>query len=159
MNLLGQNVNAYRGLTFDGGICTAELLRLVAAIDGIDRICHHQPPHRVHRRHHRGLQGHPGSGQLPAPAGAERPDRILTMMKRPHTVLEYKSKIRRLRAARPDITISSDFIVGFPNETDEDFEATMKLIEEINFDMSFSFIYSPRPGTLPPTCPMTSTWR
>ncbi len=81
---------------------------------------------------------------LPVQSGS---DRILTMMKRPHTVLEYKSKIRRLRAARPDITISSDFIVGFPNETDEDFEATMKLIEEINFDMSFSFIYSPRPGT------------
>ncbi|MGL4890150.1 MAG: tRNA (N6-isopentenyl adenosine(37)-C2)-methylthiotransferase MiaB, partial [Aeromonas veronii] len=149
VNLLGQNVNAYRGPTFDGGICTfAELLRLVAAIDGIDRIryttshpieftddiieVYKDTPEVVSFLH------------LPVQSGS---DRILTMMKRPHTILEYKSKIRRLRAARPDITISSDFIVGFPNETDEDFEATMKLIEEINFDMSFSFIYSPRPGT------------
>ncbi|MFB0769975.1 tRNA (N6-isopentenyl adenosine(37)-C2)-methylthiotransferase MiaB [Aeromonas salmonicida] len=149
VNLLGQNVNAYRGPTFDGSICSfAELLRLVAAIDGIDRIryttshpieftddiieVYKDTPEVVSFLH------------LPVQSGS---DRILTMMKRPHTVLEYKSKIRRLRAARPDITISSDFIVGFPNETDEDFEATMKLIEEINFDMSFSFIYSPRPGT------------
>ncbi|WP_429172502.1 tRNA (N6-isopentenyl adenosine(37)-C2)-methylthiotransferase MiaB [Aeromonas rivipollensis] len=149
VNLLGQNVNAYRGPTFDGNDCTfAELLRLVAAIDGIDRIryttshpieftddiieVYKDTPEVVSFLH------------LPVQSGS---DRILTMMKRPHTVLEYKSKIRRLRAARPDITMSSDFIVGFPNETDEDFEATMKLIEEINFDMSFSFIYSPRPGT------------
>ena len=149
VNLLGQNVNAYRGPTFDGNDCTfAELLRLVAAINGIDRIryttshpieftddiieVYKDTPEVVSFLH------------LPVQSGS---DRILTMMKRPHTVLEYKSKIRRLRAVRPDITMSSDFIVGFPNETDEDFEATMKLIEEINFDMSFSFIYSPRPGT------------
>lgn len=149
VNLLGQNVNAWRGPTFDGGICTfAELLRLVAAIDGIDRIryttshpieftddiieVYKDTPEVVSFLH------------LPVQSGS---DRILTMMKRPHTILEYKSKIRRLRAARPDITISSDFIVGFPNETDEDFEATMKLIEDVGFDMSFSFIFSPRPGT------------
>ncbi|PJG59057.1 tRNA (N6-isopentenyl adenosine(37)-C2)-methylthiotransferase MiaB [Aeromonas cavernicola] len=149
VNLLGQNVNAWRGATFDGGTCSfAELLRLVAAIDGIDRIryttshpieftddiieVYKDTPELVSFLH------------LPVQSGS---DRILTMMKRPHTILEYKSKLRRLRAARPDITISSDFIVGFPNETDEDFEATMKLIEEVGFDMSFSFIYSPRPGT------------
>ena len=149
VNLLGQNVNAYRGPTFDDQHCTfAELLRLVAAIDGIDRIryttshpieftddiieVYKDTPEVVSFLH------------LPVQSGS---DRILTMMKRPHTVLEYKSKIRRLRSVRPDITMSSDFIVGFPNETDEDFEATMKLIEEINYDMSFSFIYSPRPGT------------
>ncbi|MEW7865623.1 tRNA (N6-isopentenyl adenosine(37)-C2)-methylthiotransferase MiaB [Aeromonas diversa] len=149
VNLLGQNVNAYRGPTHDDGICTfAELLRLVAAIDGIDRIryttshpieftddiieVYKDTPELVSFLH------------LPVQSGS---DRILTLMKRPHTALEYKSKIRRLRAARPDITISSDFIVGFPGESEEDFAATMKLIEEVGFDMSFSFIFSPRPGT------------
>ncbi|MDO2947556.1 tRNA (N6-isopentenyl adenosine(37)-C2)-methylthiotransferase MiaB [Aeromonas simiae] len=149
VNLLGQNVNAYRGATHEGGICSfAELLRLVAAIDGIDRIryttshpieftddiieVYKDTPELVSFLH------------LPVQSGS---DRILTLMKRPHTALEYKSKLRRLRAARPDITISSDFIVGFPGETAEDFAATMKLIEEVGFDMSFSFIYSPRPGT------------
>ncbi|MGL5947885.1 MAG: tRNA (N6-isopentenyl adenosine(37)-C2)-methylthiotransferase MiaB [Aeromonas sp.] len=149
VNLLGQNVNAYRGPTHDDGICTfAELLRLVAAIDGIDRVryttshpieftddiieVYQDTPEVVSFLH------------LPVQSGS---DRILTMMKRPHTILEYKSKLRRLRAVRPDITISSDFIVGFPNESDADFEATMKLIEEVGFDMSYSFIYSARPGT------------
>lgn len=149
VNLLGQNVNAYRGATHDGNLCSfAQLLRLVAAIDGIDRIryttshpieftddiieVYKDTPEVVSFLH------------LPVQSGS---DRILTMMKRPHTALEYKSKIRKLRAARPDITISSDFIVGFPNETDEDFDKTMKLIEEIQFDVSFSFIFSPRPGT------------
>ncbi|GAA4500435.1 tRNA (N6-isopentenyl adenosine(37)-C2)-methylthiotransferase MiaB [Pseudaeromonas paramecii] len=149
VNLLGQNVNAYRGATHDGNICSfAQLLRLVAAIDGIDRIryttshpieftddiieVYKDTPELVSFLH------------LPVQSGS---DRILTMMKRPHTALEYKSKIRKLRAARPDITISSDFIVGFPNETDEDFDKTMRLIEEIQFDVSFSFIFSPRPGT------------
>lgn len=149
VNLLGQNVNAYRGATHDGNLCSfAQLLRLVAAIDGIDRIryttshpieftddiieVYKDTPELVSFLH------------LPVQSGS---DRILTMMKRPHTALEYKSKIRKLRAARPDITISSDFIVGFPNETDEDFDKTMKLIEEIQFDVSFSFIFSPRPGT------------
>ncbi|MFV9996549.1 MAG: tRNA (N6-isopentenyl adenosine(37)-C2)-methylthiotransferase MiaB [Arsenophonus endosymbiont of Dermacentor nuttalli] len=149
IHLLGQNVNAYRGTTFDGAICSfAELLRLVAAIDGIDRIrfttshpiefnddiiaVYEDTPELVSFLH------------LPVQSGS---DRILTMMKRSHTALEYKSIIRKLRKARPDILISSDFIVGFPGETDEDFQKTMQLIAEVNFDMSFSFIYSPRPGT------------
>ncbi|KID02579.2 tRNA (N6-isopentenyl adenosine(37)-C2)-methylthiotransferase MiaB [Hafnia alvei] len=149
VNLLGQNVNAYRGLSFDGDICTfAELLRLVAAIDGIDRIrfttshpieftddiiaVYEDTPELVSFLH------------LPVQSGS---DRVLNMMKRTHTVLEYKSIIRKLRKARPDILISSDFIVGFPGETQEDFEQTMKLIAEINFDVSYSFVFSPRPGT------------
>ena len=149
VNLLGQNVNAYRGETFDGGICTfAELLRLVAAIDGIDRVryttshpieftddiieVYRDTPELVNFLH------------LPIQSGA---DRILTMMKRNHTALEYKAIIRKLREVRPNIQISSDFIVGFPGETAEDFEQTMKVIEQVNFDMSFSFIYSARPGT------------
>ncbi len=149
VNLLGQNVNAYRGATFDGEICTfAELLRLVAAIDGIDRIrfttshpieftddiieVYRDTPELVSFLH------------LPVQSGS---DRILTLMKRAHTALEYKAIIRKLRAARPDIEISSDFIIGFPGETQQDFEQTMKLIAEINFDVSFSFVYSARPGT------------
>jgi tRNA-2-methylthio-N6-dimethylallyladenosine synthase len=149
VNLLGQNVNAYRGATYDGGVCSfAELLRLVAAIDGIDRIrfttshpveftddiieVYKDTPELVSFLH------------LPIQSGS---DRILTMMKRPHTVLEYKAIIRKLRAVRPDIHMSSDFIIGFPGETNDDFEKTMKLIAEVNYDVSFSFIYSPRPGT------------
>ena len=149
VNLLGQNVNAYRGPTFDGEICSfAELLRLVAAIDGIDRLrfttshpieftddiidVYRDTPELVSFLH------------LPVQSGS---DRILTMMKRNHTALEYKSIIRKLRKVRPDIQISSDFIVGFPGETDQDFEDTMNLIAQVNFDMSFSFIYSARPGT------------
>ncbi|TDQ57877.1 tRNA-i(6)A37 thiotransferase enzyme MiaB [Mesocricetibacter intestinalis] len=149
VNLLGQNVNAYRGPTFDGGICTfAELLRLVAAIDGIDRLrfttshpiefsddiieVYRDTPELVSFLH------------LPVQSGS---DRILTMMKRGHTALEYKSIIRKLRKVRPEIQISSDFIVGFPGETAQEFEETMNLIAQVNFDMSFSFIYSARPGT------------
>lgn len=149
VNLLGQNVNAYRGATHDGGICSfAELLRLVATIDGIDRIrfttshpleftddiiaVYEDTPELVSFLH------------LPVQSGS---DRILTMMKRPHTAIEYKSIIRKLRKARPDIQISSDFIVGFPGETDKDFQDTMKLIRDVDFDMSFSFIFSPPPGT------------
>ncbi|MBG6244268.1 tRNA (N6-isopentenyl adenosine(37)-C2)-methylthiotransferase MiaB [Candidatus Symbiopectobacterium sp. 'North America'] len=149
INLLGQNVNAYRGENFDGSICSfADLLRLVAAIDGIDRLrfitshpieftddiisVYEDTPELVSFLH------------LPVQSGS---DRILTMMKRRHTALEYKAIIRKLRSARPDIHISSDFIIGFPGETQEDFEQTMKLIGEVNFDMSFSFIYSARPGT------------
>ncbi|MDO4626458.1 MAG: tRNA (N6-isopentenyl adenosine(37)-C2)-methylthiotransferase MiaB [Pasteurellaceae bacterium] len=149
VNLLGQNVNAYRGATFDGGICSfAELLRLVAAIDGIDRLrfttshpieftddiidVYRDTPELVSFLH------------LPVQSGS---DRVLTMMKRNHTALEYKSIIRKLRKVRPNIQISSDFIVGFPGETDQDFEDTMNLIAQVNFDMSFSFIYSARPGT------------
>jgi tRNA-2-methylthio-N6-dimethylallyladenosine synthase len=149
VNLLGQNVNAYRGASFDGDICTfAELLRLVAAIDGIDRIryttshpieftddiieAYLDTPELVNFVH------------LPVQSGS---DRILTLMKRAHTALEYKSIIRKLRKVRPGIQISSDFIVGFPGETAADFEQTMNLIADVNFDMSFSFIYSARPGT------------
>ncbi|MGR3807500.1 tRNA (N6-isopentenyl adenosine(37)-C2)-methylthiotransferase MiaB [Pasteurella testudinis] len=149
VNLLGQNVNAYRGATFDGGICTfAELLRLVAAIDGIDRLrfttshpieftddivdVYRDTPELVSFLH------------LPVQSGS---DRVLTMMKRNHTALEYKSIIRKLRKVRPEIQISSDFIIGFPGETQEDFQQTMDLIAQVNFDMSFSFIYSARPGT------------
>ncbi|MCG3722480.1 tRNA (N6-isopentenyl adenosine(37)-C2)-methylthiotransferase MiaB [Vibrio cincinnatiensis] len=149
VNLLGQNVNAYRGPMHDGTICSfAELLRLVASIDGIDRIrfttshpleftddiiaVYEDTPELVSFLH------------LPVQSGS---DRILTMMKRPHTAIEYKSIIRKLRKARPDIQISSDFIVGFPGESDKDFQDTMKLIRDVDFDMSFSFIFSPRPGT------------
>ncbi|MFY2509407.1 tRNA (N6-isopentenyl adenosine(37)-C2)-methylthiotransferase MiaB [Vibrio pectenicida] len=149
VNLLGQNVNAYRGATHEGDICSfAELLRLVASIDGIDRIrfttshpleftddivaVYEDTPELVSFLH------------LPVQSGS---DRILTMMKRPHTGIEYKSIIRKLRKARPDIQISSDFIVGFPGESAMDHQATMKLIKDVDFDMSFSFIFSPRPGT------------
>ena len=149
VNLLGQNVNAYRGAMHDGEIADlALLIHYVAAIDGIDRIryttshpmeindaliqVYAEVPELVSHLH------------LPVQAGS---DRILTLMKRGHTVLEYKSIIRRLREVRPDLSLSSDFIIGFPGETQADFEATMKLIEDVVFDRSFSFIYSPRPGT------------
>ncbi|AKO44862.1 tRNA (N6-isopentenyl adenosine(37)-C2)-methylthiotransferase MiaB [[Haemophilus] ducreyi] len=149
VNLLGQNVNAYRGETFDGGICTfAELLRLVAAIDGIDRL-RYTTSHPIEFTDdiievYRDTPELVSFLHLPIQSGA---DRVLTMMKRNHTALEYKAIIRKLRAVRPNIQISSDFIVGFPGETAEDFEQTMKIIEQVNFDMSFSFIYSARPGT------------
>ncbi len=149
VNLLGQNVNAWRGSKPDGSPADfADLLYCVAAIDGIDRIryttshpveftdaiidAYAEIPELVSHLH------------LPVQNGS---DRILAAMKRGHTVLEYKSKIRRLRQIRPDISISSDFIVGFPGETDDDFTRTMKLIDDIGFDTSFSFIYSARPGT------------
>ncbi|NRD72837.1 tRNA (N6-isopentenyl adenosine(37)-C2)-methylthiotransferase MiaB [Shewanella sp. VB17] len=149
VNLLGQNVNAYRGTTHDDDICTfAELLRYVAAIDGIDRLrfttshpieftqdiidVYEDTPELVSFLH------------LPVQSGS---DRILTQMKRGHMAIEYKSIIRRLRKARPDIQVSSDFIIGFPGESKQDFADTMKLIEDIQFDHSFSFIYSARPGT------------
>ncbi len=149
VNLLGQNVNAYRGEMHDGGIADlALLIRYVAAIDGIERIrfttshpvefsdslieVYGEVPELVSFLH------------LPVQSGS---DRILMAMKRGHSAFEYKQKIKRLRQVRPDISISSDFIVGFPGETDEDHRLTMKLIEEIGFDQSFSFIYSRRPGT------------
>ena len=153
VNLLGQNVNAYRG-SMNPKEQTGEaadlalLIQYLAAIDGIDRIrfttshpvefsdslidVYTEVPELVNHLH------------LPVQSGS---DRILNLMKRSHSVYEYKSVICRLRAIRPDISISSDFIVGFPGETDSDFEQTMDLIEEIGFDHSFSFIYSPRPGT------------
>lgn len=149
VNLLGQNVNAFRGPNYDGSICTfAELLELVASINGIDRIryttshpveftddiidAYAQIPELVDHLH------------LPVQSGA---DRILNLMKRGHTAIEYKSKIRKLRKIRPKLSMSSDFIIGFPGETDADFEATMDLIQAMDFDLSFSFIYSARPGT------------
>ncbi|MDH2998877.1 tRNA (N6-isopentenyl adenosine(37)-C2)-methylthiotransferase MiaB [Pasteurellaceae bacterium LFhippo2] len=149
VNLLGQNVNAYRGETFDGGICTfAELLRLVASIDGIDRL-RYTTSHPIEFTDdivevYRDTPELVSFLHLPIQSGS---DRVLTMMKRNHTALEYKATIRKLREVRPDIQISSDFIVGFPGETAEDFEQTMKIIEQVNFDMSYSFIYSARPGT------------
>jgi len=149
VNLLGQNVNGYRGESHDGSICRfSELLRLVATIDGIDRIryttshpieftddiidVYKEVPELVSHLH------------LPVQSGS---DRILVQMKRGHTALEYKSQIRKLKKARPDICMSSDFIIGFPGETQNDFDATMKLITDVDFDLSFSFIYSARPGT------------
>ena len=149
VTLLGQNVNAYRGPMDDGDTADlALLITYIAAIDGIDRIryttshpveltdsliqAYAEVPELVSHLH------------LPVQSGS---DRILALMKRGHTALEYKDKIRRLRAVRPDLSLSSDFIVGFPGETEQDFEATMALIEEIGFDHSFSFVFSARPGT------------
>jgi tRNA-2-methylthio-N6-dimethylallyladenosine synthase len=155
VNLLGQNVNAYRGpiAPVEGG-CEGEvadlalLIRAIAQIDGIDRI-------RFTTSHplefsdslveaYRDVPQLANYLHLPVQSGS---DRILSAMKRGYTALEFKQKIRKLRAVRPDISISSDFIVGFPGETDADFDKTMKLIEDVGFDQSFSFIYSRRPGT------------
>ncbi len=149
VNLLGQNVNAYLGEMHDGRTADlAELITFVAAIEGIDRIryttshpvefseslinAYAEVPELVSHLH------------LPVQSGS---DHILMQMKRGHTALEYKSKIRKLRKIRPDLSLSSDFIIGFPGESQFDFEQTMKLIEEVGFDHSFSFIYSARPGT------------
>ena len=149
ITLLGQNVNAYRGKMHTGEIADlALLIEYVAAINSIDRIryttshpvefsdrlieVYGKVPELVNHLH------------LPVQSGSNR---ILALMKRGHTTLEYKAKIRRLRKIRPDISISSDFIIGFPGETDQDFEDTMNLIADIGFDQSFSFIYSKRPGT------------
>jgi tRNA-2-methylthio-N6-dimethylallyladenosine synthase len=149
VNLLGQNVNAYRGPTHDGRhVDLGELIHFVAEIDGIERI-RFTTSHPVEFSDslieaYANVPKLANYLHLPVQSGS---DRILALMKRGHTALEYKSKIRRLRAARPDISISSDFIVGFPGETEADFEATMKLIADVGFDQSFSFIYSARPGT------------
>ena len=148
VNLLGKNVNAYRGEAQDGIVDLADLITLVAKIPGIDRIrfttshpvefsdslinVYGEVPELVSHLH------------LPVQSGS---DRILMAMKRGHTALEYKSKMRRIKALRPNMSFSSDFIVGFPGETEKDFEATMNLIQAIGFDNSFSFIYSTRPGT------------
>ena len=149
VTLLGQNVNAYRGAMADGEIADfALLLDYVHEIPGIERIRYttSHPKEFTQRLidAHRRLPKLAGHVHLPVQSGS---DRILAAMKRGYTVLEYKSIIRRLRAARPDISISSDFIVGFPGETEEDFDRTMHLVEEIGFDASFSFVYSRRPGT------------
>jgi len=149
VTLLGQNVNAYRGATAEGDAADlALLLEYVAAIPGIERIRYttshpREFTQRLAEAHARLPQLAPHV-HLPVQAGS---DRVLAAMKRGYTVLEYKAIVRRVRAACPAISISSDFIVGFPGERDADFEATMTLIEEIGFDASFSFIYSRRPGT------------
>ena len=149
VTLLGQNVNAYRGVMADGEIADfALLIEYIAALDGILRIRYvTSHPKELSQRLIDTYARTPKLVDhlyLPAQHGA---DRILAAMKRGYTSLEYKSVLRRLRAVRPDIRISSDFIVGFPGETDADFEAMMKLIDDIDFDNSFSFIYSARPGT------------
>ena len=149
VNLLGQNVNAYRGDNHLGEtVDFAELLGYVARIPGIDRI-RYTTSHPMEFSDalidvYADIPALVDHLHLPVQSGS---DRILAAMKRNHTALEYKSRIRRLRRIRPDISISSDFIIGFPGETDADFEATMKLIDDIGFDTSFSFIYSARPGT------------
>ena len=147
--LLGQNVNAYRGaLDGVGQADLAALIYFVAEVPGVERI-RFTTSHPVEFRDslieaYRDVPQLANFLHLPVQSGS---DRILALMKRGHTVLEYKQKIRRLRAVRPDICISSDFIVGFPGETERDFEATMDLIAEVGFDQSFSFLYSRRPGT------------
>ncbi len=150
VNLLGQNVNSYRGLMDDGEVADlALLIAIVAQVEGIERIryttshpvefsdrlieTYAEVPELVSHLH------------LPVQAGS---DKILGLMKRGHTAIEYKSKIRKLKKIRPDISISSDFIIGFPGETENDFNETLNLIDEIGFDKSFSFIYSKRPGTI-----------
>lgn len=149
VNLLGQNVNAYRGENHEGDIVDfAELLHFVAKVPGLDRI-RYTTSHPVEFSDalidaYADIPALVSHLHLPVQSGS---DRVLAAMKRGHTALEYKSKIRRLRKHRPDISLSSDFIIGFPGETDADFAATMKLIEDIGFDASFSFIYSARPGT------------
>jgi tRNA-2-methylthio-N6-dimethylallyladenosine synthase len=149
VNLLGQNVNAYRGRNHLGEITDfAELLHLVAAVEGIGRI-RYTTSHPLEFSDAL-VQAYADIPQLvshvhlPVQSGS---DRILAAMKRNHTALEYKSTIRKLRRVRPDISISSDFIVGFPGETERDFEDTMRLIADLGFDHSFSFVYSARPGT------------
>jgi len=153
VNLLGQNVNAYRGKSVDSQgeeqvVDMAELCSYVAAIDGIDRI-RYTTSHPVEFSESL-IQAYAEIPQLvnhlhlPVQSGS---DRILMAMKRGHTAIEYKSKMRRIKALRPDISFSSDFIIGFPGETQADFDATMKLIQDVGFDLSFSFIYSARPGT------------
>jgi tRNA-2-methylthio-N6-dimethylallyladenosine synthase len=149
VNLLGQNVNAFRGPMHDGQIADlATLIYYVAAIEGIDRI-RFTTSHPVEFTDSL-IQAYAEVPELasylhlPVQHGS---DRVLAAMKRGHTILEYKQKIRKLRAARPGLSLSSDFIIGFPTETDRDFETLMNLIAEIGFDQSFSFVYSARPGT------------
>src|SRR6266851_3592006 len=149
VTLLGQNVNAYRGRMADGAIADlALLLEYVAEIPGIGRIRYttSHPKEFTQRLvdAHAGIDKLAPHVHLPVQSGS---DRVLAAMKRGYTALEYKSIVRKLRAARPDISISSDFIVGFPGETEQDFEATLKLVDEVGFDNSFSFVYSRRPGT------------
>ena len=149
ITLLGQNVNAYCGATEDGDTLDfALLLQAVAALDGVERLRYTTShPKEMTQRLIDVYATTPklvSHLHLPVQSGS---DRILAAMKRSYTALEYKSIVRRLRAARPGICITSDFIVGFPGETERDFEATMQLIDDVGFDASFSYLYSPRPGT------------
>ncbi len=155
INLLGQNVNAFRGLMDDGEVADlALLIAIVAQVSGIERI-RYTTSHPVEFSE-RLIQTYKEVPELvshlhlPVQSGS---DKILGLMKRGHTAVEYKSKIRNLKKIRPDISLSSDFIIGFPGETEEDFNNTMKLIDEIGFDKSFSFIYSKRPGTIASSLP------
>ena len=147
--LLGQNVNAYRGTLADGEVADfALLLAHVARVEGVERI-RYTTSHPLEFTQ-RLIDAHAKIPQLasqihlPVQSGS---DRVLSAMKRGYTAMEYKSIIRRLRAARPDVSITSDFIVGFPGETEADFQQTLKLVEDVRFDGSFSFVFSPRPGT------------
>ncbi len=148
VNLLGQNVNSYRGDLDGAFVDLAELIHYVAQIDGIERI-RFTTSHPIEFGDHL-IEAFANETKLvnhlhlPVQSGS---DRVLSAMKRNHTVLEYKSKIRKLRTVRPTIALSSDFIVGFPGETEADFQGTMDLVEELDFDTSFSFVYSARPGT------------
>ncbi len=149
ITLLGQNVNAYNGPMSDGTLCDlGTLIYYVAEVSGVERI-RFTTSHPVEFKDslieaYRDIPQLANYLHLPVQSGS---DRILAAMKRGYTALEYKQKIRKLRAVRPDISLSSDFIVGFPGETQRDFDATMSLIAEVGFDQSFSFIYSRRPGT------------
>ncbi len=154
INFLGQNVNAYRGSIDGDQADLAELIAYAADVPGIDRI-RFTTSHPVEFTDtlveaYRDIPELVSHLHLPIQSGS---DRVLAMMKRGHTALEYKSKIRRIRAARPDIHLSTDLIVGFPGETDRDFDATLDLVREVDYDISFSFIYSPRPGTPAATLP------
>ena len=160
VTLLGQNVNAYQGMTHNGQVIDfAALLYYVAEIDGIDRI-RYTTSHPVEFtdnliRAYRDLPKLVNHLHLPVQSGSNR---ILALMKRRYTVEQYIEIIEKIRKLRPNISMSSDFIIGFPGETDEDFQSTLKLIDAIGFDHSFSFVYSPRPGTpassLPDDVPM-----
>lgn len=149
VTLLGQNVNAWRDNLHDGQPADfALLLRYVSAIDGIERVRYTTSHPREFTdsliRVHAEVEELAAHVHLPVQSGS---DRVLAAMKRGYTTLEYKSIIRKLKAARPEVSISSDFIIGFPGETEEDFDRTCRLAEEVGFDQSFSFLYSPRPGT------------
>jgi tRNA-2-methylthio-N6-dimethylallyladenosine synthase len=157
ITLLGQNVNAYRGRGDSGRVDLAGLLIRIAAIPGVERLrfttSHPMAFDAALIDAYARLPALANHLHLPVQSGS---DRILALMRRHHSVVEYKDKIRRLREVRPDISLTSDFIVGFPGETESDFAATCKLAEELKFDMSFSFLFSPRPGTPAATFPDTT---
>ena len=148
VTLLGQNVNAYRGAMDDDTADLAFLIETLAEMEGIERIRYTTShPREMTQRlidTYRSTPKLVSHLHLPVQSGS---DRILVAMKRGYSVLEFKSLVKKLKAARPGLSLSSDFIIGFPGETEEDFEKTMRLVEELNFDNSFSFVYSPRPGT------------